>query len=99
MKEGMADLCEKLSSTALENEEICLDVHAMDEVLRIGKNYLLVKLLSKKYLIERLSKQQCKGCGNQSIWSSSTRWVMELCWLSLKTRAIKEEWLPMDLGT
>lgn len=52
----MEDLCEKLMSTDLENEEICLDLNIINEVMSRGKTICLLNYCQTNTLTERLSK-------------------------------------------
>lgn len=52
----MGELCKKLMSTDIEKEELRLDLNTVNEVVNRGKNGLLVKLLSTKYINREASK-------------------------------------------
>lgn len=61
VEDGVDTLCECLSWTDLEQEEIVVTPNSIEEVWIRGKNCLLVKLLSMKYFNRKAYKATMKN--------------------------------------
>lgn len=79
-KDGVESLCKHLHTMELENEEVCLELNLLEEVVSRGKNYILVKLLMKRYY----NREAFKTTTRKVWWPAKSPYFHEMgAWLML----------------